>query len=303
MKILSNKKIYFILLFGALFLPFAFVLASDVYIDTEHQDLFVGDTILFSVRVDSENKNINVVEGSVLLDYAKESASLIDINTAGTEFSLWPGKPLPSEDNTSISFTGGVPGGLNSKDALIFNIVLKLQKAGRIALTPNNFSVYLNDGKGTKDEVRVTSLVIDVLPLKLDSRPRDDWDNLISDDTVPPEFIEAVVSRDSYVFDNQYFVSFFAVDDISGIAYYEIKEGGRDFIRAESPYLLQDQSLKSIIHIKAVDKAGNETVISPDLSIPSEIPKVEYLIITLILIGVVLGAIIMRRYVLNKKSK
>src|SRR3989338_8944089 len=163
MKILSNKKILLpILVFSAIFLPYS-VFASNVYIDTSRPDFFVGDTIMFSVRVDSENKNINAVEGNVLLDYLAEAVSLIDINTAGSKLSLWPGKPLPSESNTSISFAGGTPGGFSSKDAIIFNIVLKLQKVGQITLTPNNFSVYLNDGNGTKDEISVKNLVIDVL--------------------------------------------------------------------------------------------------------------------------------------------
>ena len=122
-KIISNKKIYFLLVFSAIFLPYS-AFASNVYIDTSHPDFFVGDTIMFSVRVDSENKNINAAEGSVLLDYLTESVSLIDINTSGSKFSLWPGKPLPSESNTSISFAGGSPGGFSSKDAIIFNIVL-----------------------------------------------------------------------------------------------------------------------------------------------------------------------------------
>src|SRR3989344_8775839 len=140
--------VHFALSFCVLIFTFSifplFVFASNVYIDTSHSNFFVGDTIILSVRVDSENKNINVVEGSVLLDYLAESVSLIDINTADSKFSLWPGKPLPSESNTSISFAGGSPGGLNSKDAIIFNIVLKLQKVGQVTLTPNNFSVYLH---------------------------------------------------------------------------------------------------------------------------------------------------------------
>jgi hypothetical protein len=244
-----------------------FVFASSIYIDANHSEFFVGDTIMFSVRVDSENENINAVEGSVLLDYLTESASLIDINTAGSNFSLWPGKPLPSENNASISFVGGSPGGFNSKDAIIFNIVLKLQKAGRITLTPDNFSVYLNDGKGTKDKVGVKNLVIDVLPKKPDSRSRDDWNNVTLNDKTPPEFIEAIISRDSYVFDNRYFVSFFAVDNDSGIAYYEIKEGERDFVRAESPFALRDQKLKGSVQVKAVDKAGNESITKAEIAV------------------------------------
>jgi len=296
----ANKKIYLsILVLSALLLPYS-VFASNIYIDANHPDFFVGDTIIFSVRVDSENKNINAVEGSVLLDYLAGSVSLIDINTAGSKFSLWPGKPLPSESNTSISFVGGTPDGLNSKDAIIFNIVLRLQKVGQITLTPDNLSAYLHDGKGTKDKVSVKNLVMDVLPEKFDSRPRDDWNNLTSNDKTPPEFIEAIISHDSYVFNNQYFVSFFATDKDSGIAYYEIKEGDRDFVRAESPYLIRDQSLKSIVQIKAVDKAGNESITKAKITVlPAPFYKnILFWIITLliaVLIFYVLRLILKRR--------
>src|SRR3989338_326682 len=296
----ANKKIYLsILVLSALLLPYS-VFASNIYIDANHPDFFVGDTIIFSVRVNSENKNINAVEGSVLLNYLAKSVSLIDINTAGSKFSLWPGKPLPSASNTSISFPGGSPGGFNSKDAVIFNIVLKLQKAGQITLTPDNFSVYLNDGKGTKDEVSVKKLVIDVLPKKSDSQSVDDWSSLTSNDKTPPEFIEAIISHDSYVFDNQYFVSFFATDKDSGIAYYEIKEGDRDFVRDESPYLIRDQSLKSIVQIKAVDKAGNESITKAKITVlPAPFYKnILFWIITLliaVLIFYVLRLILKRR--------
>ena len=299
MKTLSNKKYIFILVFSAIFLPYS-VFASNVYIDTSHPDFFVGDTIMFSVRVDSENKNINVVEGSVLLDYLAESVSLIDINTAGSKFSLWPGKPLPSASNTSISFAGGAPGGLNSKDAIIFNIVLKLQKVGQITLTPNNFSIYLNDGKGTQINPRLRPLSLNISERPVEIPVKNEWQDLVKKDKTPPEFVEAIINRDPYIFNNQYFVSFFATDKDSGIAYYEIKEGSRDFVRTESPYLLQDQSLKSIIQIKAVDKAGNESITKAEIAIlPASFYKnILFWIITLlivVLIFYVLRLILKRR--------
>ena len=189
-----------------------------------------------------------------------------------------------------MSVAGGPRGVFNSKDAVIFNIVLQLQKAGQITLAPDNFSVYLNDGKGTKDGVRVKNLVIDVLPKKIDSRPRDDWNDITLNDKTSPEFIEAIISRDSYVFDNQYFVSFFAVDKDSGIAYYEIKEGDRDFVRSESPYLLQDQSLKSTVQIKAVDKAGNESITKAKITVlPAPFYKniLFWIFVTLVILALI----------------
>lgn len=211
---------------------------------------------------------------------------------------------MPSERNTRISFTGGSPGGFISQDAIVFNVVLKLQKIGQIALSPNNIGVYLNDGKGTKDEVRVKNLVIDILPKKSDSQSVDDWSSVIANDTTLPDFIEAILSRDPYLFDNQYFVSFFAADKGSGVAYYEIKEGGLDFVRAESPYLLQDQSLKGIIQIKAVDKAGNESAITPELA-PAPVPGIPYrtyLIWALIALAIPVLVFWLWRHFLNQKS-
>jgi hypothetical protein len=56
-------------------------------------------------------------------------------------------------------------------------------------------------------------------------------------------------------------------DKGSGIDYYEVKEESQFLLfrllpskwhRAESPYLLRDQSLSSRIYVKAVDRAGNK---------------------------------------------
>lgn len=259
MKALFYKKIYITFALAAVFLPRS-VFASTVYISTDRSDFYVGDSIIFTLRVDSENKKINSIDGGVVLDYPTESVSLVDINTAGSGFSLWPTKPLPSLNNTSISFAGGYPGGFTSKDAIVFNAVLKLQKTGTVTLSPNNIGVYLHDGKGTKDGVNIKNLAINVLPKTSDAEPTNDWSTVIASDKTAPQSFEVTRGKDPFIFGNQHFISFFTTDLASGVAYYEAQEGDRGFTRAESPYLLQDQSLASIIQVKAVDKAGNEKI-------------------------------------------
>ena len=256
MKIISNKKIYSILIFSAIFLPYS-VFASNVYIDTNRPDFFVGDTIMFSVRVDSGNKNINAVEGNVLLGYTIDSVALIDINTSGSEFSIWPSRPLPSVNNTDISFSGGIPGGLNSNDAIVFNIVLKLQKVGPIILTPNNFFVYLNDGKGTRDKVNVKNLVINVLPKKSGSQPVDDWNSLISNDKTPPEPFKIYLGQEGSVFDGKKFLSFSTTDKQSDISYYEVIENGLPPVRSSNTYILKEQIKPVKVTIIAYDSSGH----------------------------------------------
>lgn len=246
----------FTLVLSAIFLPGS-VFASTVYIDTHHSEFFVGDTILFSVRVDSENKHINAVEGEVLLDHAAGAVALTDINTSGSAFSLWPGKPLPNERNTRISFAGGSPGGFNSNNAIVFNIVLKLQETGQIALSPNNIAVYVHDGTGTKDEVRVRDLVIDVLPKKSDSQSVDDWNNLVSNDTTPPEPFEIYLGQEGSVFEGKKFLSFSTTDKQSGVAYYEVIEGDLPPVRSSGTYILQEQNKPVKVTVIAYDSAGN----------------------------------------------
>jgi hypothetical protein len=301
MKLVRNKKLLYALAFSALFLPCT-TLASSVYVDTSHPDFFVGDTILFSVRVDSENKDVNVVEGSVLLDYPAGSVSLVGINVSGSKFPLWPGKPFPLENNTGISFAGGSPGGLNSKDAVVFNFVLKLQEAGKVTLTPSNLSVYLHDGKGTKDVATAKSLVIDVLPKKGDMQLVDDLSKLTSSDTTPPEPFEISSGQVSSVFDGKRFLSFNAVDTQSGISHYEVTEAGLLPVRSSDTYVLQEQNKSVQVKILAYDLAGNKRestysyTYSPT-SIPVSAPSViGYVVLVLVLISVV-------AFVLYKKRK
>lgn len=293
-KLFNKETYFFILAFSAMFLPHS-VFASNIYIDTSHQDFFVGDTIMFSVRVDSENRNINAIVGDVLMDYPTDLISLIDINTSGSKFSLWPGKPLPSLSNTSVSFAGGSPGGFNSKDAIVLNIVLKLQKAGQIILTPDNIEVYLNDGKGTKDEVSVKNLVIDVLP-KSDLRLVDDWKNLISNDKTPPEPFKIYLGHDRSVFDGKKFLSFSTTDRQSDIAYYEVIEGDLPPVRSSDTYILQEQNKPVKVTIIAYDSAGNTRE-----SIYSSVSP-NYVIYFVIIIPIIIF-IILLVYILRKMRK
>jgi hypothetical protein len=99
------------------------------------------------------------------------------------------------------------------------------------------------------------------LPKKSDARPADDWNTILSNDKKAPESFEITPGKDPSIFDNRYFISFFTTDAESGVAYFEIKEEGGSFVKGNSPYELKDQSLRSKIEVKAVDKAGNERVV------------------------------------------
>ncbi len=97
--------------------------------------------------------------------------------------------------------------------------------------------------------------------------PKDEWKKELEKDNIPPEPFEIEIHQNPLIFEGKYFITFSTNDKQTGIDYYEIHEIPPIWTlkttkpeRAGSPYLLKDQSLKSIIKVRAVDKAGNERV-------------------------------------------
>src|SRR3989344_4170585 len=108
-------------------------------------------------------------------------------------------------------------------------------------------------------------------------------------DTEPPENFNPIVESDPNLFNGNYFLVFATEDKVSGVREYRVREGTLDwFHKAESPYLLKEQSLKKDIYIKVIDKNGNERLVK--LNAPNKASWLEQdgLFATL-LAGLVLG--------------
>jgi hypothetical protein len=101
----------------------------------------------------------------------------------------------------------------------------------------------------------------------------DPWRDAVVTDDVPPEPFSITLHRDDFAFNGRYFVAFNTSDKQTGIDQYQVMEeplsefwtfdwGRADapWIVTPSPYELKDQSLNSIIRVKAIDKAGNEHI-------------------------------------------
>ena len=282
------KNLYFLITIFTLsffFLPFTVKAATTIYFDLENPVIYEGDIFLADLKISTPDKSINVVDGTILYDNSK--LEIKEVSTGGSLFTLWPKPPTFSNEKGILSFIGGISGGFQGEKGEVLKIIFLAKNEGEAKIDfLDGFSVFLNDGQGTgiNPWLRPLSLNISKRPTEIPAK--DEWQFLIEKDKTPPDFIEAIINRDSHLFDNQYFVSFFATDKDSGISYYEVKEGELDFVRAESPHILQDQSLKEIVQIKAVDKAGNETAITPELAPAPEIPYRTYLIWGLIILAV-----------------
>lgn len=289
MAINKRQLVDFILLlflFGFVSFPQT-LLAASVYFSSNVQSVRQGDVFVVEAKLSSPSELINVVDGAFSFD--RDLLEIQELSTGNSVFSLWAQPPVFSNDIGRVSFIGGSPNGFQGENGLILKIILLAKNKGTASLNfQDNFSVFLSDGKGTKIAPERKSFTVSVLERSREEAPKNEWRVLVKEDKIAPKFVEAVTSRDPNIFDNKYFATFFATDDGSGIAYYEVKEGEREFVKAESPYLLQDQFLGGGIQIKAVDRAQNETVTIVTAPAPAAAYRQYIIWVLMALLGIVL---------------
>jgi len=226
--------------------------ASDIVFSSAPPQIGVGNTVSISVRLHSPDQPINVVGlnisyPSALLEYEgfKDGNSII---------SAWVTKPEAS--GGVVVLNGLIAGGFQDTDGLVATLEFKALASGdaSINLLPSS-ETYINDGNGTLAQLSPSALAVSIAPSGFIGSQPEIADNF------PPEPFTPIIGRSPDIFSDKYFVSFSAQDKGTGVEHYEVKEGASGaFVRAESPYLLSDQTLSKDIFVKAVDWAGNERV-------------------------------------------
>lgn len=285
-----NKKIFLSVIVGLVSIP-SLVSATTIYFDTKQENLFAGDNIVVDVRVDSGGKEINAVEGKIFLDYTSKNISVGDLSVAGSVFPLWPQKPSLSLNEKEISFVGGIPEGVSSKDSLAFKVIINLEKPGKVTLKTSNFVAYLNDGKGTRDSVITRNFDLEIAPKPEDFESRSEWPDIIEKDQNPPKPFVIYLGQEGSVFDGKKFLAFNTTDDESGLAYYDVIEGDLSPVRSGNTYVLQEQNKPIKVIVQAYDFAGNvtESIYNPTSK------NTSYSVIIIFIILIIFVAIKMRK--------
>ena len=275
--------------------------AANVYLETSRNTVSAGDTFIIRVKIDALNKDINSVEGDIVLQAQNNNFVVKDFSLAQSLFSLWPQTPSLSQDGNTISFVGGVPGRFNSNKVTLFNIIVKTSEEGDIEVSPKNIIVFANDGQGTKLPVTASGLTIKVEESDTGSAERGEWADLVNQDKENPSFLLITLGREPSMFEGKRFAFFTAIDGQSGISYYEVSEDGNPAVRSGSMYVLsnQDDSIIPNLVVTVYDKAGNKTTAiykTPGFAILG-IPLYFFIVFAVIFIIWVLFRIIKR----NKK--
>ena len=254
MKQITSKTTLF-LIFTALFFSVSISAHAAVSIQTEGT-IKSKDTFIVNVLLNTEGKVINAIEGTLSIrDDVGGDFQIKELSVAGSAFTIWPRKPSLNTTGNSISFTGGVVSGVSDTNALLFSIIIQVNKPGPLYVSSTDVVGYLNDGLGTSVSFKKTSNTITVLPS--DTVATDAWKNIIAGDNIPPEKFTVLLGQDPSMFDGMQFLSFQTTDADSGVDFYDVKEGGYEYVRTGTTYVLQNQDKVKNIIIRAHDKAGN----------------------------------------------
>lgn len=276
-------------------------LAASAYLESDVSSANVGDIILVTLKVDSEDVSVNSIEGDIVISPA-EAALVNDFSLAKSLFTLWPRTPSLSPDGSTVSFVGGIPGGFNKDNATVFNIAIETQKEGDIVISPKEVILFANDGKGTKISAKSTPITIKVLPRESNTKTENQWIDIVSSDKKSPKSFSVTIGQDASMFEGRRFAFFNATDSQSGISYYEVSEDGYPAVRSGSIYLLQNQDVSKTPSLKvtAYDKAGNKTTVEYKKSNVTILGFSLQFIILLVVIVVL--RIFSKKIIKNKKN-
>ena len=261
-----------------------------IYFEPQEATVGTEGTFFVAVLLDSREDTINAL--SVSIDVPEEFVPT-DTRDGDSIISLWIDKPKWNEETRKLTFSGLIPGGFLGTYAHLLTIELSpTGRPGNSILSFDSEETILLRNSANAEEVTLDLESITLLVIKgKENLP------VVIIDTDPPEGFVPFITGYKQAFDGNYVVVFSTQDKKSGICCYFVAEmrgrevhdyTGLTWKEAESPYTLEDQSLRSFVYVKAIDKESNETIaiVSPQSTVSGYV--MSHFIGILITIAVVL---------------
>lgn len=262
-----------ILYIGLVLLLFSptIVHGARLYFDPQEAVIGAKGEFFVAIFIDSAEESINTISISINVP---EQFTPTDTRDGNSIISLWVERPKWNESTRQLSFSGLIPGGFSGKGAHLLTIEFALtdgEEIGTLSFDPEKTTVLRN-----VFNAEPAVLILEDTTLSI-SRGKENLPVEIIDTDPPEQFTPSIIKHDQ-AFSGKYVIVFSTQDKGSGMCCYQVaeKSGGevREYTKlkwrdAESPLLLKDQSLKSFVYIKALDKHGNErvAVIAPQSTI------------------------------------
>lgn len=311
---------------------FATTSAASLYIDPGQATLNRGDSLSLAVRLDTDEAQgecVNAVDA--IISYS-ENIQPVDVTIGESIFYMWVERPVINTKDRTITFAGGIPNGYCGRvigDPRLTNVLAEIifrspgfsisggsdNLTATIDFAPES-TAYLNDGQGTKAQLNTYGSIIQMSD-RSGATQQNPWQAEVNADVFPPEEFSIFLEKDAVAFSQKFYIVFNTTDKQTGIDQYQVMEepltqfGSFQWGRADapwltvrSPYVLKDQSLNSIVRVRALDKAGNEYIATyiPDSSMRTlsqsqvlTIAVVACVVVVLLLISVVAFVFVRRK--------
>ena len=303
---MAKSTIFILLALGLLFGGHA--QAAGVFSETK--SFLEGGQKLYQVDIflNTESQSLNALEGEI--NYAEHELNFEKITDGGSVINFWIEKPARFSGG-KIIFSGGMPGGYDGGRGFLFSVIFSLKKesvSGQTEISFRDFKTYRNDGKGTEEKIVETKNILELEKAITVDAPAD---------VKAPEIFAPYVTQSPDLADGKWVVLFNAQDKGGGISHYEVLESeekyapeeiisssGAGWKRTEDGeiYVLEDQSLKSYVYVRALDNLGNARVAEV---VPAEDQKKEMLdnkILSVIIILLVIGIVFIAEVLVFRKK-
>ncbi len=229
--------------------------AATLSLTTSQASAGIGERFIVSIILNTEN-DINAVEAALNIPFGFELENTSDGNTI---VNLWVERPRYDRETRILTFSGIIPGGFSGTGQLL-TFTLKAEIPGPVTLSfiRARTTVYRNSPDGVEESSILRPLILDIGAEAISAAAP-------VADTEPPEAFTPVVTRNPQLYEGAWTLLFATQDKGSGIAYYEVSESSMRmahpdklaWTKAESPYLLSDQTPARYIYARAVDRQGN----------------------------------------------
>ncbi|MSR71550.1 MAG: hypothetical protein EXS50_02710 [Candidatus Taylorbacteria bacterium] len=258
------------------------VFAAEIRLDAHKAEINSGEQFSVDVVIHSEEP-LNALQGRLI--FPTDKLLVKEIHDGNSSINFWVEKPH-IETPGIILFSGITPGGFNGANNSIFSVVFEAKNAGVASIVLDEAKALNNDGLGSRAVLTTHDAAIFIKSGSSDTRKE-----ILTDIELPEDF-KVTIENNTNMFDGKYFIVFATQDKISGIDVYKVREGTWGwFSAAESPYLLKHQSLDRKIFVKAVDKSGNERIVTLEAQHPS-VGYQQYALVGILLIMMVFTFVI-----------
>jgi len=313
------------------------VFATHIFLDAEQTVHSFSDVFYVPVRVDTQGECINAV--SVAVSYNPHEVSVQDVALGESIITLWTKKPIIEKtdgvvEKGRVTFEGGIPGGYcghvvgdpGQTNTLAKLVVSGVQKTdlpvegevwpAQLILDPTT-QVFLHDGKGSV--ASTTLLGVEISFTSTSTVSENVWLPDVKSDVIAPELFEITLVEGPSPGNTKHYIVFNTTDKQSGVDHYEVLETDPDkfgfltwvpresyWVHAESPYVLRDQNLHSKIMVKAIDKNGNERIVTYTPNISPFVEMVGPTFVIFVVVPVILAIlvfVVVFRIIRNRRKK